>query len=49
MKDSASRPAAISAMGKPLKALGQSQSSSRSRTEENRRIATVKPMPPVTP
>lgn len=49
MNDRASRPAASSAIGKPRKAFGQSQSSRRSRTEENSRMATVKPMPPVMP
>ena len=46
---SASRPAEISAMGKPLKHSGHSALSTRSRTEANRTMASVKPRPPAAP
>ena len=49
MKASASRPAAIRVMGKPLKQAGQSDFSTRSRTEAKRTMARVKPRPPQTP
>ena len=45
----ASRPAALSARGKPSKLLGQSDLSVRYRMEANSTMATVKPRPPVTP
>ena len=49
MKASASSPAEISAMGKPLKHAGQSARFTRSRTEANSTMATVKPSPPAAP
>ena len=49
MNASASSPAEIRVMGKPLKASGQSDLSVFSRMEANRTMATVKPIPAAYP
>ena len=49
MKHRAISPAVTSAMGKPLKALGGSENSSRYRMLANSTIASRKPTPPVMP